>query len=158
MEPEPKTVYVAEPQKSSGKKWVVIVVATLMLGAVAGGFIWRGRKHATAEAKQEPAVESVLHLETFVVNLADDERAYLRIGIDIGMAHAQQKAKEGQGVSPAAAVRDTILEVITTARSDELLSADGKQKLKERLLSALQKRVPAIEVREVYFTEFLIQR
>ena len=48
--------------------------------------------------------------------------------------------------------------VLAQSRVDELLTAKGKTKLKEDLLHALQERIPALEVEEVYFTEFLIQR
>jgi flagellar basal body-associated protein FliL len=55
-------------------------------------------------------------------------------------------------------VRDTILGVLALSKVDELMTAAGKTKLKQDLLRTLQERVPQLEVQEVYFTEFLIQR
>jgi flagellar basal body-associated protein FliL len=65
---------------------------------------------------------------------------------------------KGENAPPVAEVRDTILGVLAQARVDELLTAEGKAKLKEDLLHALQERLPGLAVEEVYFTEFLIQR
>ncbi|HZQ23469.1 MAG TPA: flagellar basal body-associated FliL family protein [Terriglobales bacterium] len=103
-------------------------------------------------------MESVLHLETFVLNLPDpSSRCYLRIGIDVGVS----RMPEGKGESSAPAVpmvRDTILTALSTANADELMTTEGKLKLKEALVRALQQRVPELGVQEVYFTELLIQR
>jgi len=96
-----------------------------------------------------------LHLETFVLNLADPgQRSYLRVGIDLGLAR-----EIGRGeTAPVGQVRDTILGVLAESRVDELLTTQGKTKLKAGLLRGLQERVPGLGVEEVYFTEFLIQR
>jgi flagellar basal body-associated protein FliL len=95
-------------------------------------------------------------LETFVLNLADpDQRSYLRVGIDLGLGRETGK---GENIPPVGQVRDAILSVLAQSRVDDLLTAKGKAKLKEDLLHALQERVPGLEVEEVYFTEFLIQR
>jgi flagellar basal body-associated protein FliL len=104
----------------------------------------------------EQRIKSTLHLETFVLNLADpDQRAYLRVGIDLGL---DREARHGEETASVAQVRDTILGVLSQAKGDELVTAPGKTKLKQELLRALQERVPQLGVEEVYFTEFLIQR
>lgn len=101
-------------------------------------------------------MKGTLHLETFVLNLADPgQRSYLRVGIDLGLGRELGKGENAAAVGP---VRDTIVGVLAQSRVDELLTAKGKAKLKEDLLRALQERVPGLEVEEVYFTEFLIQR
>ena len=96
-----------------------------------------------------------MHLETFVMNLADtDQRSYLRVGIDLGL-HNEPKRSEAL---PVAKVRDTILGVLAVAKVDDLLTSAGKNQLKQDVLHALQTRIPELGVEEVYFTEFLIQR
>jgi len=127
----------------------------IVLTAVAGWFWHQAGGETTAQAHVGPAVKSTMHLETFVMNLADsDQRSYLRIGIDLGLNNA---AKHGEEL-PVARVRDTILGVLALAKVDDLLTAEGKNRLKQDLLHALAERVPDLGVEEVYFTEFLIQR
>lgn len=102
----------------------------------------------------------VVHLETFVVNLADeDQHAFLRIGVDLGIVEPEKKkTKEGESAQPISPVRDVILGVLMSTSSTDLATAEGKQKLKQEILKALNDRLPALQTREVYFTEFLLQR
>jgi flagellar basal body-associated protein FliL len=150
-----ETLNLATPRR----RWLVpaaLAVPVLLLLAVALWF-WVGRGAAPQPSvPDEPRVQSTLHLETFVLNLADaDQRSYLRVGIDLGLSTA---AKAGEGSAPIAEVRDVILSVLTQGKVDELLTVEGKTRLKENLLHALQERVPQLGVEEIYFTEFLIQR
>jgi flagellar FliL protein len=106
-------------------------------------------------------IKAVLHLEPFVVNLADsEENRFLRVGIDLGLGNPLP-SKEGRGAEgevPIARIRDCILTVVSTWRSDALLAPEGKEKLKEELIHALRDRAPELGVKEVYFTDFLVQR
>lgn len=138
---------------TSGLAWVVIV---MVLTAAAVGSTWMLR--SSSGDSGQPAretVQSVLPLDTFVVNLADpDERAYLRIGVSLGLDHKV----DGRESVPVPLVRDAILGVLAVSKPDDLLTSAGKEKLKADLLQALEMRAPHLGVREVYFTEFLIQR
>jgi|SRR5208283_3821794 len=143
--PAPKNV------ARSRKGWLAAVLV-LGLGA-AGILVWL---NAQPQSGGDGAAESTLALETFVVNLTGSgQRAYLRAGITLGLAHPLPK-NNPEGV-PTALVRDTILSVLATAQPDDLLKLEGKRQLKEELLKALQERVPQIAVQNVYFTEFLVQ-
>jgi flagellar basal body-associated protein FliL len=121
-----------------------------------GVWFWIHRQAESAvEAGGAAQIKSTLHLETFVLNLSDpNERAYLRVGIDLGLNREMKHGEE----APVAEVRDTILGVLAQGKVDDLLTSAGKAKLKESLLTALQQRLPRLGVEEVYFTEFLIQR
>lgn len=114
-----------------------------------------------ADTPSDGSVKDVLHLEPFVVNLADPEGdRFLRIGVDLGLASAPAP-KEGRtsaGDVPTARIRDCILSITSAWRSDDLLAPDGKRKLKNQLLCALHERVPDLAIREIYFTDFLVQR
>ena len=111
---------------------------------------------ALDQCRRRRRAESTLALETFVVNLnGSGQRAYLRVGITLGMAHPLPRNR-AEGV-PTALVRDTILSVLATAQPEALLQVEGKRQLKEELLKALQERVPQMAVENVYFTEFLVQ-
>ena len=137
----------------AGRSRVLGIVIPLVL--LAGVGIWFWAKGTEAPPSEATRIRSTLHLETFVLNLADtDQRSYLRVGIDLGL---NQEAKRGE-TAPVAQVRDTILGVLAEAKVNDLMTVAGKTKLKENLLHALQERMPQLGVAEVYFTEFLIQR
>jgi flagellar basal body-associated protein FliL len=142
--------------KSGGRsKWIVLVLVAFAIQA-AGLLWWRNQSEARTPGRGR--IQSVLHLEPFVLNLADPEgKAYLRVGIDLGLENAM-KANGEEGSAPVALVRDTILGGLSQAKPDELLTPEGKTRLKESLLQALRTRAPELGIEEVYFTEFLIQR
>ena len=143
----------SEPPKR--RRGLALLIPLLVL-AGAGVWFWISRgSESSAHANEETKVRSTLHLETFVLNLADsDQRSYLRVGIDLGLS---QETKRDEA-APISEVRDTILAVLSEAKVNDLLTSAGKAKLKQDLLRALQERIPQMGVEEVYFTEFLIQR
>lgn len=139
----------------SGRGWIAFLLLAVVLAAL-GAWIWLARTSQPVLSGAGAQVKGALHLETFVLNLADpNQRAYLRVGVDLGLG---REIGKGENAPPVAQVRDTILGVLGQARLEDLLTEKGKSKLKEDLLRALQERVPGLAVEEVYFTEFLIQR
>lgn len=140
----------------ASRRRTLVLLLPVVVAAGVGIWFWINRASAPSPQVGEPPVQATLHLESFVLNLADaDQRSYLRIGIDLGL---NQDAKRAEQAAPIAEVRDTILAVLAQAKVDDLLTAAGKTKLKQDLLRALQERAPNLGVEEIYFTEFLIQR
>jgi len=151
----------AAGKRSAPKKRGVIfgLVGALLLGTAAAGIVASRARAHPAQPKELP--ETVLHLDTFVVNLSDDDRTYLRVGVDLAVVEPAAKKGEKEGAEPpgnVAEIRDTILGVLTATESTALMTPEGKQHIKEVLRNALNTRIPALKVRDVYFTEFLIQR
>jgi flagellar basal body-associated protein FliL len=146
----------AKPKPASKKSSQLTVF--VVLAALAAGAFWfySQRREAVADPGAN-SVKSVIHLDSFVVNLADpSQTAFLKIGIDLGLSSEAKSGDKGTPVLPQ--IRDAILSVLTTWQSGGLLAPDGKTKLKEQILNALHKQVPEVPVREIYFTEFLVQR
>jgi flagellar basal body-associated protein FliL len=142
--------------RTRGRGGLILFLFVAIL-AMAGFWFWMSRGGDLGAARaSETRVKSTVHLETFVLNLADtDQRSYLRVGIDLGLNH---ELRRGEDPVPVAQVRDTILAVLGEVKVDDLESAQDKMRLKQNLLHALQQHVPEAGVEEVYFTEFLIQR
>lgn len=135
--------------------YILAMVIACLAGV--GATNWYLRR-ASSPSAQPPAINEVLHLDDFVVNLADtDNRAFAKIGLDIGQ-HSRPGNQSEVLPSPVPAMRDAILTVVARYRSDELLTPAGKAKLKSELLRAVQERVPWANAAEIYFTEFLVQR
>jgi flagellar FliL protein len=152
----------SRPQKKS--KTVLLIVVLLVVLATAGNawfFLHRSQPaEASAAADTNAAPKYTLHLESFTANLADPgETHFLRITMDLGLDNAPTVEKEGSGITfPMARVRDAIISILTVSQADPLLTPEGKAKLKRDLLQALQQKVPELGIRDIYFTEFLVQR
>jgi len=152
-----------EEQKSGSALRTILVVVLLLALASAAGLWYRSRKLRAGSGKPaaaETKVNAVMHLESFTVNLADkDQSSYLRVGIDLGLAHDLPGGKDGdKSAQFMPLVRDTLLGVLSIWSSEQLLAPDGRTKLKADLVKALRDRAPELDVREVYFTDFLVQR
>lgn len=154
---------VAKPEppkkKPRGKKLLLMFAVVICVVLGAGGWFWH--RSVAAQAKPQPAdateVKSVLHFESFVVNLqGTSDSGYLRVGIDLGLGTA---AAQGEGQKDdTAPLRDAILTVLGTQSVSDLLTPAGKAKLKSQILAAINQRLPELHCREVYFTDFLVQQ
>lgn len=140
-----------------------------------------GVSAAAATGTVHPETLHSLALEPFVVNLADPSGSaggsYLRVVMVLRIAdspeegEAAKKDKQSKAGTPkegnagedpilagqTAELRDTALGVLTSQRPDALLTSQGKEDLKRQLLSAFATRNPDMKVKEILFTEFLVQ-
>ena len=103
----------ADARKESTKEtrarhgWKPAIILPLVILAPFGLWFWRSQSSEAAHANRPNRVETTLHLETFVLNLADsNQRAYLRVGVDVGL---NQEVKRAEGVVPTAEVRTQFL-------------------------------------------------
>ena len=150
--PEEEHKSSARPRRSRS----AALVLSLFVLAGAGLWFWMNHASEPAQANGADPVHSILHLEAFVLNLADSEqRSYLRVGIDLAL---NQDAKRAEETVPISQVRDTILGVLGEAKVSDLLKPGGKTELKQQVLHALQDRVPSLGVEEVYASAQVDQR
>jgi flagellar protein FliL len=153
---------VTKPTKKSRKMPLVLGILIFLAAGGAGGtwYFRHAKAHASEPPKTNPGPVAILHLESFIVNLADsDQVGYLRISMDLGLGKPLPEAKkDGEGGVPTAQIRDAIIGVLSTRKSSDLLTPEGKAKLKQDLLVALQQHVPQIDAKDIYFTDFLVQR
>ncbi len=162
---------------------VPILLGLLLVLAAAGGwFYFTHMRHPAAAAAAAPAPEAThsIALEPFLVNLVDPSvdaseggagSSYLRVVMVLRVADpvqgasakkAEAKPKEAKDDAAAAGqiaqLRDTALGVLTLQQPEQLLSQQGKELLKQQLLAAFALHDADARVREVLFTEFLVQR
>ena len=167
---------VKAPPKKSGSIGKMLMIIVLALVSSAGGgmvsFMLISRTlgaqaKAAAEnpekAEQERIAEmleksAVIPLEPFVVNLADADAArYLRIKISL-MVDDKSRVKEvAENQALQLKVRDVILESLTAKRSQDLINAEGKNKLRHELQEKVAVYFRAPKLVDVMFTEFVIQ-
>ncbi|WP_176441596.1 flagellar basal body-associated FliL family protein [Granulicella rosea] len=159
-----------------------VITAVLTLSLAGGGVYWlahtgrlgsalaadKAPKAAVVEAPPPPKTHSVA-FEPLLVNLADEGgTAYLRLSLSLrvlddepvkGAKAKEEKPDKGKPVNESeAAVRDVALDVIGRTTAQQLLEVDGKEKLKQQLIAAITKRVPEVKVKDIFFTEFLVQQ
>ena len=151
-----------------------VVIATLGVGGVVYYLAHTGRLPMQGGAAQKteaiaPAATHVMALEPLLVNLADaGDSSYLRLALTLRVADVADKkgtkasgeqSKDDKGTEDVvAAVRDTVLTVLGRQTADGLLGADGKEHLKAELKSAIAEHNPDLKVKDVFFTDFLVQR
>jgi flagellar basal body-associated protein FliL len=146
------------------KKIPIIIVALLALGGV---YKFVLAKPKVAEAK--PKVEGTVYIlqKEFLVNLADGRYAKLSVGFVMdphdtstvaeGSGHGAASAPEGYGTMPQeAVVRDLITNELTDSSSKELVSGDGREKLKESILKSMKMHTDVHAV-EVLFMDVTVQ-
>jgi len=144
---KPEAAEGAKPAKSK-KMLVIIIGAVVVLALVGGGaFVFLGKRAAADDAGDDappaksaaaaPAGEhavppAYLPMDNMVVNLADpggERVAQVGITLVVADAHAAETVK---GFLPS--IRSGVLMLISQRTSEELLTAQGKEKLKRDVL------------------------
>lgn len=102
-------------------------------------------------------VKKIVELPPFIVNLADTEQArYLRMTVSLGIDE-EEGANEKPDQLFITRVRNAMLAVLSDKRSDQILSVEGKTKLRKELLQAAQAASTSPEVKAIYITDFIVQ-
>ena len=152
--------------KGGPKKWFLILVGlVVLLGGAGGAYYFFGFSAEAEVAKEEPTAEDlrevndVFQLEPLVVNLADEEIRYARIGVSLGLV----SAKPGQPIIDEKLMipklRDRFLILVGQKTSAELARDEVKENIKAAIAEFINRGLdPNLgRVSEVYFTEFIIQ-
>jgi flagellar FliL protein len=106
----------------------------------------------------------LLVLDPLLANLADEGgSSYLRVSMTLQVEDAAAKkdsAKKGSnsGDDAMAAIRDTALTVLGKQTTEGLLAPEGKEHLKAELQQALAERDADLKVKQIFFTDYLVQR
>jgi flagellar FliL protein len=160
----------AAPKKKKSGKLMLIIILVVVLGAGGGAGFYFGKVRAAAPAaataekgdkkdgkehgEGDEDVKHVIELAPFIVNLADDnESRYLRMTISLGVDEAEEK------VDPlyTTKIRNAILATVTNKKSEEILTTEGKTKLREEILAAAKSAAKKPEVLAIYITDFIVQ-
>ncbi|MEM4379342.1 MAG: flagellar basal body-associated FliL family protein [Thermoplasmatales archaeon] len=176
---EPKTESKDEGQvKKKSSKLPLILVVIVVLAAGVGGFMFFKSKG------EEPMIDESLFykqalLDTYIVNLMSNKN-FLKTTIYIEYnpfaleRWVAEKSKAGGGhgggkADPFAlpdalqgqkiALTDAVIRVLSSKRAEELLTPEGKERLRDQLVSALNEALGAVEpiIVAVKFGEFIIQ-
>ena len=168
-ETEEQSTEGASEKKSSNLVLIIVIVALvfvlLIVGVVvamlAGGDEQPSQMNESS-AKEKPVksmesmeVGPMFPLDTFTVNLLSDSgRRYLKVQMNLEL-DGEELAAELE--SKTAVVRDVVIRMLSSKTLEEISTVKGKDKLKEQIVNQLNLRLRDGNVRNVYFTEFVVQ-
>jgi len=159
-------------EEKGGSKVLLIVIVVLLLllliigGAVAYFLLSSNDQQDNPEQPKQEKVEKkkksdlteigpIYPLDKFIVNLvSNNSERYLKCKISLEL-DAPELQQEVDKKLPA--VRDTIIQILSSKTVEEIQTAKGKEKLKEEIKRKLNEMLTTGEIRHVYFTEFVIQ-
>jgi len=170
-EAKPKTEAAAAPAAKPKSKLPLIIIAAVVVLAGGGGTTWwlmkpkPGADKTAAAAAEAPAATKVPAIyykfdPAFVVNFGSEGNTrYLQITLE-AMSRDQAVVDEIKNNEPA--IRNDLVLLFSAQQYDALMSADGKEKLRQATLEAVRKTIAAEggkgeAVEGVYFTSFVIQ-
>ncbi|MEI6668796.1 MAG: flagellar basal body-associated protein FliL [Acidobacteriota bacterium] len=161
----------AEGKKKS-KLPLIIIIAVVVLGAGGGAAYWKLRPvppatgadgkpaegHGGAAESSEKHPGGVVSFEPFLVNLTGGGgQTYLRVTLKL-LVESEEDAKLLQESEVAKAkMRSAMLEVLAMQTADALVTAEGKAELKKALVHQLSALKQKQEVRDVLFSDFVVQ-
>ncbi len=157
-----------EQQKGGKKKLIILLVLVLLLlggGAAAYKFLVLDKqKEQEKDKKAEKIVDEIKNVEdvgvqfevgTFIVNLQDkDADRYLKVTIVLDVQDEKIKAELEKRLPQ---VKDAITTLLFTKSSNDLRTPEGIEELKEEILKRVNAILPIGGVKNVYFTDFVIQ-
>lgn len=145
-------------KKSKLMLFIFIGVALVLLGG--GGFFAYTTLMAPESVVEidpdapEPAGE-FLALEPFVVNLADPTgKRYLKVQIELELNNLPALESAQREVPK---LRDTVIMMMTSLSFEEVMTPEGKIRIRDELLERFNMVLRPQRVRNIYFTEFVVQ-
>jgi flagellar FliL protein len=152
------------------KLWIIIAVQILVVAAILVfglPYFMENRVASengpTVEQKQDEeaqpgtrkTVKATLALDPFLVNLADkDEVRFVKTSFQLGLAEEPDEEKIGM---TTAAMRDSIITLLSSKTAEQILTPQGKEKLREQIQTRVNAITSDIEVVEVYIVDFVVQ-
>lgn len=133
---------------------IIIVVVVLMMGD-SGSEQQPTRVEGGVAAGVEASMGPIAELKQFIVNLqSNDGRRYLKVEMTLELA-GKNAGKEVENKIPL--IRDVIIQLLSSKRFDEVSTENGKIRLREELKAAVNRYLIDGQVKNIYFTTFVIQ-
>jgi len=167
-ENESKTQEKSEKKSRLPLKWIIAGIAGVVI--ISGGILGYVllKKHPDPTPPKTPEHESVskgdtsiddrpqtFPLEKFVVNLNDPGgKQYLHITIELESS-VKGFAEELNSKMPQ--IKDAILIILSSKSLSDVQGMDGKISLRKELITEINKIMSMTKIRNLYFTEFVIQ-
>lgn len=152
-------------KKSKLPLFIILGVSLLVLGG--GGFFAYTKflapppvsvEEELAPAKPQEIINAVgemFDLEQFVVNLSDPKgKRYLKVKITIELESVEVVERVTK-VMPK--LRDVVIIMLTSLTFEEVMTPEGKIQIRDELLERFNQTLRPDRVKNIYFTEFVVQ-
>jgi flagellar FliL protein len=145
---------------------LVTVLLVLTIGLSAGFFMmWSKLSTLNLQANpvdntatgpdQTAALGTLFSLDTFIVNLADQEHnRYLRVAMDLEIVASTDAAKLTERLPQ---IRDRILMILPSKQFSDIAGMEGKTALRDEIIRKLNGLFPTKVITNIFFTEFVVQ-
>ena len=170
MAEEKENQEVEEKKESSSNKLLLIVIVVLLLllliiGGLVAYFLLSSNDQTDQSEPQKvekkkkvqnmTEIGPIYPLDPFIVNLvSNNANRYLKCKIDLELDSPDLQQEIDKKLP---AIRDLIIRILSSKTVEEIQTAKGKEKLKEEIKRKINEILTTGEVRNVYFTEFVIQ-
>ncbi|MBU0729184.1 MAG: flagellar basal body-associated FliL family protein [Proteobacteria bacterium] len=100
-------------------------------------------------------IGEIVTLQPFTVNLADPRgKRYLKVKIEIELENPEA-AERTTKADPK--LRDTVIMMLTSLSFEEVMTPEGKTRIRDELLERFSQTLKPDRVKNIYFTEFVVQ-
>jgi flagellar FliL protein len=168
-----------EPKKSKKTLLWVIISIVVLAGSGYGGYSLVSYYQGTPAPEEEEApaaeengaesepetgkkgiqnVKSTMELDAFLVNLADKEAVrFVKATFGLGLDQPNLGTELGEDPVTLAATRDKIISILSTKTADQILTPEGKQKLRGEIRDGVNTILHEGKVVEVFIMDFVVQ-
>jgi flagellar FliL protein len=138
-------------------KLVIIVVALVLVLAAAGGTVFMLSRSSDDPDQpvldKAPVLGPVYESEEYTINLADSTKKFVKIKLAVELTNEKARL-ELESKIPM--FEDTLIHTTSSKTSDILNTSEGKEDLKNNLISAINYFLDQGQVKNIYLKEFIL--
>jgi len=142
------------------RKWIIISLVVVFLGAVVFGGWWYYWTHFSEPADKEveqtvDVKKGIWPMDSIIVNLMDNNgERYLKITIQLETSN-EDCIQELDSLKPE--IMDGLLDLLSSKEYIQIVGFEGKQRLRDEIAIRVNNYLDKGQITKVYFTEFIIQ-
>lgn len=138
-------------------KIAILGLIVILLGA--GGYVgwikFFKKSGPAASSQVEPEKQITFDWDPFLVNLADaGGKRYLKVTMKLDLSGTKLEKELNE---KSYEMRDAVIMILSSKEYDDIASGSGKARLKQELMAKLNKILKDGQIKEIYFTDFIVQ-
>lgn len=141
-----------DQKKSKKKKIIIIVLAVLLIifasvSITAYYFYW-------LPMQEEVIIDYKYKLDSFVVNIAEEHRRYLKIDMSL-LYHSEELEEKLEEKEDK--IRDEVIDILRGKTMEEIQREGSMENIKNEVLNSINQVLDKNKIKSIYFTDFIIQ-